>query len=274
MKTVLIQMNSTDDKAVNIEAAIAWVERAARAEQPQLIVLPELFTYLGGTPQGARAAAEAFAGSGLHRRLGELAADLKVHLHAGSMVERDSGDYYNATAVFGPDGRQVARYRKIHLFDVTTPDGVVYNESTVYRPGNSIDSYLVGGHRVGCSICYDLRFPELYLKLAQQGVQVIVVPAAFTLQTGKDHWEVLCRARAIEAQAYVLAANQYGQYEEEGIMRANYGNSMVVDPWGKVIARAQDKACYISAELDFDYLAEVRSNLPSLRHRVLATGER
>lgn len=152
--------------------------------------------------------------------------------------------------------------------------GPANNESTVYRPGNSIDSYLVGGHRVGYSICYDLRFPELYLKLAQQGVQVIVVPAAFTLQTGKDHWEVLCRARAIEAQAYVLAANQYGRYEEEGIMRANYGNSLVVDPWGKVIARAQDKACYISAELDFDYLAEVRSNLPSLRHRVLATGER
>ena len=155
---------------------------------------------------------------------------------------------------------------------MVTPDGKVFQESATYTPGADIVTYAIGDIRIGCTICYDLRFAELFVALARAGVEVIVAPAAFTMMTGKDHWEVLLRARAIETQSYVLAPGQTGAYVEEGVDRLNYGNSLVADPWGTVLARAQDRVGWVNATLDFDYLRKVRSDLPSNKNRVLLMG--
>ena len=169
--------------------------------------------------------------------------------------------------VFDRDGRELARYRKLHLFDITTPDGKEYRESATFARGARVVTFDALGTRFGLSICYDLRFAELYLELAKAGAKVILVPAAFTLQTGKDHWEVLLRARAIETQTYVLAPAQWGRYANGG--RANYGHSLIADPWGHVIAKAQDKVGYIAARLDLEEVERVRARMPCAQHRVL-----
>ncbi len=269
MKVSLIQMNSTDDKAKNLASAVQLIDEAVAVDCPELVVLPELFTYLGGTTEGAMAAAEVFPDGEAYRLIQDKARQHNVYIHAGSLVEKEGDNYYNTTVVFDEKGNSVASYRKIHLFDITTPDGLVFNESATYTAGSSTSTYDIKGNKAACSICYDVRFPELYIDLAKQGAKLIVIPAAFTLQTGKDHWEVLCRARAIESQCYVLAPNQYGQYIEDAIPRANYGNSMIIDPWGAVLARAADKVGHICAELDFAYLDTIRAKLPSLQHRKL-----
>lgn len=272
MKVTLLQTNSRDDKAVNLEEVEALLRAAIEDGAPDLVALPELFTYLGGTVEGARVSAEALPGGPAHTMLSRIAREYGVNIHGGSMNEVDGGALFNTTLAFNRDGEQVARYRKIHMFDIVTPDGKVYRESATYTPGGEIVVYEADGVRIGCAICYDLRFAEIFLALARARADVIVLPAAFTMLTGKDHWEVLLRARAIETQSYVLAPGQTGAYVEEGIDRLNYGNSLVVDPWGTVIARAQDKVGWVHATLDFDYLAKVRADLPSNANRVLATG--
>ena len=168
--------------------------------------------------------------------------------------------------VFDQDGRELARYRKLHLFDITTPDGREFKESATFGRGARVVTYDALGTRIGCSICYDLRFPELYLQLAKAGAKVILVPSNFTLQTGKDHWEVLLRARAIETQCYVLAPAMWGRY---GQGRMSYGHSLIADPWGHVIAKAQDRVGYIAARLDLEEVERVRTRMPCAEHRVL-----
>lgn len=269
MKVCLLQMNSRDNKEQNLVQAEQLLRESIEASRPDLVLLPELFTYLGGTVEGARASAEQLPGGPAYQLLQNIAREYRVYLHGGSLNERDGDRYYNTSLVFNPAGEEIARYRKIHLFDVTTPDGKSYRESATYSRGEQIGTFKIGDITVGCSICYDLRFAELYAALANAGADVIVIPAAFTLMTGKDHWEVLCRARAIETQTYVLAVNQTGPYIEDGIDRASYGNSMVIDPWGTVIARAREGIGYTSANLDFSYLENVRTNLPVHRHHVL-----
>jgi predicted amidohydrolase len=267
MKVALIQMNSQGDKGANLAQAKRLIEQAVAEERPDLVALPEVWTLLSEDAAAKRAAAEPLPGGEAYGLLQELAARHRVVLHGGSLIERDGEALYNTTVVFGPDGAELARYRKLHLFDIVTPDGREYRESATFTGGARVVCFDALGTRIGLSICYDLRFPELYVQLAKEGAKVILVPSAFTLQTGKDHWEVLLRARAIETQTYVLAPAQWGRYA--GGSRACYGHSLIADPWGHVIAKAQDKVGYIAARLDLEEVERVRRRMPCAEHRVL-----
>jgi deaminated glutathione amidase len=266
MKVALIQMNSQGDKARNLAQAQALIEQAVAEERPDFVALPEMWTLLSDDNDEKRAAAEPLPGGEASGLLQELAARHQIVLHGGSLIERDGEVLYNTTVVFDPAGRELARYRKLHLFDITTPDGREFRESATFGRGARVVTYDALGTRIGCSICYDLRFPELYLALAKAGAKVILVPSNFTLQTGKDHWEVLLRARAIETQTYVLAPAMWGRY---GQGRFSYGHSLIADPWGHVIAKAQDKVGYIAARLDLEEVERVRARMPCAEHRVL-----
>ena len=267
MKIGIVQMNAIDDKAANLAHARELIDAAVAAEAPDVVVLPEMFAYHGMSGDGRRQNAEILPEGETYAMLRRTARDHGIVLHGGSFIERDGEHYYNTTVVFDRDGGELARYRKIHLFDVTTPDGREYFESAVFSHGSDVVAYDLGDMRVGCSICYDLRFPELYQALASQGAAVIMVPSAFTLLTGKDHWEVLLRARAIETESYVVAPAQWGLYP--GGKGASYGHSMIVDPWGQVVAAVSDGEGFAAARIDMDYLATVRRRIPVAEHKVL-----
>lgn len=267
MKVTLIQMNTRDDKAANLRQAESLIDEAVAADGPDLVSLPEMFTYLGADPERRRASAEPIPGGDSYLMLQDLAKRHGVILHGGSMFERDGDKVFNTTVVFDREGGELARYRKIHLFDVTTPDGREYKESAVTSPGSEVVCFEADGIPIGLTICYDLRFQELFQAVTRKGAKVIMMPAAFTLMTGKDHWEVLLRARAIETQTYVLAAGQHGAYDDTG--RASFGHSLIVDPWGHVIARARDGIGFVSAHLDIPYLETIRAKIPVADHRVL-----
>lgn len=267
MRVSLIQMNATDDKAANRETAGSLIARAVAADNPEMVVLPEMFAYHGMNGQGRRDAAEPIPGGETYDFLRGLAQRHSVVLHGGSFIEKAGEDFFNTTVVFGSDGEELARYRKIHLFDVTTPDGREYKESAVFSRGSEIVTYQVNGLRIGCSVCYDLRFPELYQALAKAGCHIIMVPAAFTLMTGKDHWEVLLRARAIETETYIVAPAQWGPYPNG--KGTSYGHSMIVDPWGQVIARITEGDDFVTARLSPGYIDTVRTRIPVAEHKVL-----
>ena len=275
LKAVLIQMNSGPDKAANLAAAEALIARAVEAERPDFVALPECFDFLGGRREDKLAAAEPIGEGPASLLMSRLARAHGIVLHAGSMLERVQGlggpadRIRNTTVAFDRDGREVARYRKIHMFDIETPDGMSYRESASFEPGRHVVTYDCAGVTVGCAICYDLRFPRLFEALVDHGAEVIVLPSAFTLQTGKDHWEVLCRARAIEAQAYLLAPAQCGTHRAGGETRTTFGQSLVVDPWGHVIARASDEPGFVAARLEPDRVAAVRRRMPVREHRVM-----
>jgi deaminated glutathione amidase len=273
MKVALIQMNSGADKTANLEAARTLIERAVEQERPDWICLPEVFDFMGGAREQKFAAAESFPDGSAYRTMQGLARRHRVFIHAGSVLERveEEARIANTTLVFDRSGDEVARYRKIHLFDVTTPDGAQYKESAAIKPGDAVVVYECEGAKIGCAICYDLRFPYLFQALAEKGAQVIALPAAFTLMTGKDHWETLCRARAIENEVYFCAAAQTGTFKDGNETRATYGRSLVVDPWGCVVAMASDGPGFIAARLDFDRLRRVRELIPVAQHRVKLT---
>jgi len=275
VKISLIQMNTQERKDANLAQAERLIGAAVAEDRPDLVLLPEMFTMLSEDLEAKRANAEILpardgsnaptgAAYGLLQR---LAAQHRIHVHGGSLLERDGDQFFNTSVAFDRSGREVARYRKIHLFDVVTPDGKQYRESANVGRGTEIVTYDLEGHTVGCSICYDMRFPELYQALARRGAEIVVVPSAFTLQTGKDHWEPLLRARAIETETYVLAAAQTGSFANGN--RTHYGHSLAVDPWGHVIARASDKVGFVTARLDFDLLRDVRARIPVHQHKVL-----
>lgn len=270
MKVTLIQMNSIDDKAANLAMASQLIERAVAEEGPDWVLLPECFDHLGGTRESKFAAAEQLPGGPAYRLMQDLARRHRVHVHAGSILERIDGEdrLGNTTVVFDRSGAEVARYRKIHLFDITTPDGTEYKESASFKPGDAVVTYDCEGIKVGCSICYDLRFPQLFQALADRGAEMIALPAAFTLQTGKDHWEVLCRARAIETETYFCAAAQTGNFTQGNQIRSTYGHSLVVDPWGHVTARASDGIGLVTTRIDTGRVAKVRTMIPVAQHRV------
>lgn len=269
MRVLMLQLNSRHDKPANLSAIDAMVDDALADTRVDLIVLPEYATFLGGSVGEQWAAGETFPDGDGYRAMSALAQRHATTVHVGSMIETDGDQHYNTAIAFADDGTELAKYRKIHLFDVETPGGHVFRESDVINRGSEIVDYVLGEHRVGCSICYDLRFSELYLAHMQAGCDIIVAPAAFNLETGKDHWEVLCRARAIETQSWVIAPAQIGLHLEPGGERPCYGNAMVVDPWGTVIARAPSRPGPVIVQLDFDYQKTVRTNLPSNRHHVL-----
>lgn len=273
MKIALIQMNSSDDKAANLAQAEKLVVQAIESERPDWISLPEVFSFMGGSREQKAAAAEVFPDGAAYNLMRDLARRHGVFIHAGSMLERLPGEERlgNTTVAFNRAGEEVARYRKIHMFDVTTPDGQDYRESAAMKPGEDVVVYDCEGVAVGCAICYDLRFPALFSALASRGAQMIALPSAFTLATGKDHWEVLCRARAIETQTWFAAAAQTGQFRQGKDMRATYGHSLVADPWGHVVAKASDGTGYVAARIDLDLLNRVRAQIPVARHKVPLT---
>jgi deaminated glutathione amidase len=259
------QMISGPDRMKNLEVATRLVRRAAE-RGATLVGLPENVAWMG-SEKDRPGAAERLDGPTL-TRFAELARELRIHLLAGSIMESGApaGRVYNTSVLLGPDGQRLALYRKIHLFDAEVGDGATYRESDTVAPGDTPVTAETPVGTVGLTICYDLRFPELYRALSRAGATVLTVPAAFTLMTGKDHWEVLLRARAIENQAYVLAPAQGGRHTDQ---RVTYGHAMVVDPWGLVVARASDGEGLAIAEVDTELLARVRRNLPALRHRRL-----
>lgn len=269
MKVSLIQMNSISDKAANIAAAEALIERAVREEKPDWVLLPEFFDWAGGAKADKLRNAESFPGGPAYAMARGRAIKHGVFVHAGSIMEKIEGEerIHNTSVVFNREGREVARYRKIHLFDVTTPDGTPYQESATVKPGDRVVTYDCEGVTIGCSICYDLRFPDLFQALAEKGAEVIALPAAFTMQTGKDHWEVLLRARAIETETYVCASAQTGSFTVGNEQRMTYGHSLVADPWGHVIAKASEGVGVISARLDREQVARARRLIPVAQHR-------
>lgn len=272
MRLSVVQMNSRDDKAANLAAAERLVGAAVREDRPDLVVLPEVWTCMGGGETAKRAAAERLDETGeAWRLMRDLARRHRIWLHGGSVLETAPGEakLFNTTVVFDPDGREVARYRKIHLFDITAPDGREYRESATFGRGRELVTYEARGIRVGCAICYDLRFGELFRALAERDVDLLVVPSAFTLQTGKDHWEVLLRARAIETQTYVAAAAQWGPHAAGREERWSWGRALIVDPWGLVVAQACDGEGFATARLDRERIAEIRARIPLRAHRVL-----
>ena len=263
MRVAAVQLNSTADPAANLEVADR-LTRAAAADGASVIVLPEKWTAMGSDEQ-LRAAAETLDGPAV-RWARASARELGVDLIAGSIVERVEGreKLANTSVHVDPQGELTAVYRKLHMFDVEV-DGRVYRESDLEDPGEEIVlSQTAEGLQLGLSICYDLRFPELYRILAVRGAQAFPLPAAFTLATTRDHWETLLRARAIENQAFVIAANQIG--EHPGGNRSG-GRSMIVDPWGIVLAQAPDGEGHVVAELDIERLQEIRTRLPALANR-------
>jgi predicted amidohydrolase len=266
MRAAAIQLNSTGDKDANLREAERHVRDAA-ADGASLIVLPERVNVRGRDEDYMRQA-ESLDGV-TARWAAALARELGVDLVAGSIAERREGHekLSNTSLHLGPDGELRATYRKIHLFDVTVGD-IGYRESAAGEPGDEIvTSETEDGTRLGLSVCYDLRFPELYRILALEGARIVTIPANFTRPTGEAHWEVLIRARAIENQAFAIAAAQVRACPAE--QGPAYGNSMIVDPWGAILARADgDTPGFVAADLDLSRQDEVREKLPSLANRV------
>jgi nitrilase len=234
------------------------------------VCLPECFDFLGGGRKDKQAAAEIIPGGPAYSAMQALARKHKIFIHAGSMLEKIDGEerIHNTTVVFDRTGTEIARYRKIHMFDITAPDGTQYKESAAYKPGDAVATYDCEGVTVGCSICYDVRFPYLYQALVEKGAEMIAVPAAFTQQTGKDHWEVLLRARAIETETYVCAAGQTGSHVVGNETRNCYGHSLVSDPWGHVTAKASDGVGIVSTRIDPALVKKVRAQIPVAQHKV------
>lgn len=265
MRAAAVQLNSNEDKERNLAEADR-LTRAAAADGAELVVLPEKFNVLG-THDDYLAGAETLEGPTIGWAR-ETARELGIDLVAGSIVERREGrDKLSNTSVHvGSDGEVKGVYRKIHMFDVVV-GGVEYKESASEEPGEEITlTELANGETLGLTVCYDLRFPELFRILAIRGARVISLPAAFTKVTGQAHWEILIRARAIENQAFLVAADQVGIHPED---KESFGGSMIVDPWGEVLARAErDEPCFIAADLDSARQDDVRDKLPSLANRV------
>ena len=261
LTTAVVQMTSTDNVKDNINRAEKFIYQSVR-RGASLVALPENFAYL-------RSEAESIdyrqtIDGELVAWMRKLSIDLGIYLLAGSFPEAsESGKIYNSSLLFSPKGEMVAHYRKIHLFDATLSDGTVLTESRFVEPGSDLVVGKINNRVAGLTICYDLRFPEIFRRLALQGAEMIFVPSAFTMQTGRDHWEALLRARAIENQVYIIAPAQYGQHNPR---RASYGRAMIIDPWGTVMAKASDREGVVMAELDFEYLARVRAMMPCQQH--------
>jgi predicted amidohydrolase len=268
-RAAVVQLQSRQNVPENLAACAAAVRDAA-AYGAQLCVLPENFAFMG-PERGKLAMAETVdAGSPgpVLGRMIEVARAHRLHLVLGGFPERGPAPdrCFNAALLLAPDGSILGHYRKMHLFDVAIPGRATYRESEVFAPGAGPVTVATPLGAIGLSVCYDLRFPELYRAEVAAGARILAVPAAFTAHTGKDHWHPLCRARAIENQCFVLAAGQYGVHDEH---RVTYGHSLIVDPWGVVLAEVGDHPGLAVADLDLDYLERVRTELPCLAHRRL-----
>ena len=257
----MAQLNSGDSPELNLEGALEAV--TALAERgAELIVLPEHSDFIG--PDSSKEEqARSIDNSPYLDKLRTRADDLSCYVHIGSYLEKEGDSVYNCAVVFGPDGELVASYRKLHLFDVEIPGGKKYLESAVISPGLETVHFSIEEFNFGLATCYDLRFPELFRRLVLNGANVILLPAAFTMQTGRDHWEVLLRARAIENLCWVVGVGQWGEAPPNHLC---FGRSMVVDPWGLVTAQAPDGVTNVTAEIELQSVKDVRTRFPALDH--------
>lgn len=264
LRSAAIQVNTRDNPAQNLAAVERLLDQAADLGA-QFAALPEFWSYLGpyvGFEQAAQTVPGPFI-----ERLQEKARQHRMIVHGGSIVERHpelSGKFYNTCVLIDRSGEIVAKYRKIHLFDVDLANGERHYESERIVPGDELVTAQIDGITFGLTICYDLRFPELYRLLALRGAQIVMVPAGFTLHTGRDHWEVLLRARAIENLCYVIAPAQVGSYPPN---RHCFGRSMIIDPWGLVLAQAPDVPGVIMADIDLEASTRARAQIPCLENR-------
>ncbi len=259
-----IQMSSVPNIERNLSSAKGLVETAARAGA-SFICLPEAFVYMG--PETELAAEKERVAQAGPEFLRETAARLGVTLCGGVYEPAPDGRLYNSCLAFGPDGVELGRYRKVHLFDVAIPDGLQYRESQNVAPGDSVATFetpQIG--RIGMSVCYDLRFPELYRQLAAAGAGVLLVPSAFTEFTGRAHWRLLLQARAVENTCYVIAAAQTGNHYGQ---RRSYGHALIVDPWGEILGDAGAAPGFALATIDPERLLQIRREMPSLANRRL-----
>jgi predicted amidohydrolase len=270
MWVAAVQLNSIPEVEDNVARARAFIQEAA-GRGAQLVALPEHFAYLG--PEEDLAAVAQPSRGPLVSGFRELAQELKIFLLLGSFPElaEPATRPYNTSLLLGPTGQVLARYRKMHLFDVDLPGVPSYRESRFTQPGGEVVVAPLAGtpFTAGLAVCYDLRFSELFRAMMARGADLFLLPAAFTASTGPDHWEILVRARAIENQAYVVAPAQWGQHSPG---RRSYGRSLIVDPWGLVLAQAPDGEGVIYARLDFERLQRLRRELPCLTHCRLKRG--
>ncbi len=271
-----VQLNGSSDVERNLRVTEDLVRKAASAGA-RLVATPEATTYLG--PHARKVDLAESVDGPTHRRLADLAAELGITLLVGSVAERcddaalagsPPSRCYNTSLLFGPNGSLLARYRKLHLFDVdlTQQGGVRFFESDRTVPGTEVVAADTEVGRVGLSICYDVRFPEVYRRLSDDGADILAVPSAFTLMTGKDHWHALLRARAIENQAWVLAPGQWGAHDDKGLRRS-YGHSVIIDPWGTVVAECGDGEGVCYADLDLGRAQRIRQQIPMRDNRRL-----
>ena len=279
MRTTVIQMAPGASAPENIDRARALINAAVSSDKPDLVILPEMWSCLGGTRDMKFAAAENLpapddkgeAGP-LYAFLSGIAREHGIMLHGGSIGERHGGKLFNTSLFFDAEGHERARYRKIHLFDVTTPGGEGYRESDTYEPGSDIVTVpLDHGLKAGLAICYDIRFPALFHALRARGANVLLVPAAFTVETGLAHWETLLRARAIETQCWMVACGTTGTHtDESGQNRRTYGHSMIIDPWGTIVGQVSDGPGWSTARLDRTVTDSIRERMPVMAHHRLS----
>jgi deaminated glutathione amidase len=268
LEVAAVQLSSQNRVAENL-AACAELCAAAATRGAKLVVLPENFAFMGpDSERGAHAEVLGDVDAPIQRALSSLARRHAIFLVGGGMPERSENAErpFNTAVVLDPTGTLIGHYRKIHLFDVDLHDGTTLRESATTTAGTEPVLVGVDDFRIGLSICYDMRFPELYRALVQKGAEVLLAPSAFTLHTGKDHWHVLLRARAIESQCYVVAAAQWGKHP---LGRTTYGHALVADPWGTVTAECSDGRGFALGTVDAGRLTAVRTSLPSLEHRKL-----
>jgi predicted amidohydrolase len=268
MRAAISQLNAgVDDVEANMTSAERLLDAAADGGA-DIAVLPELFAYYG-SQRRKRELAEPLGGP-ITARIAGLARSRSMWVLGGSVCESADGRVYNTSFLFDRDGEMLARYRKIHLYDAELPGQRPIRESALFAAGDEVVTHDVDGIRLGLSICYDLRFPELYRGLMTSGAMALAVPSAFQAVTGAAHWETLLRARAIEEQSYVLAAAQWGPWGSPEAGHRTYGNAMIVDPWGAVVVRAPDEGDGVwFADVDADEVRAVRTRLPALSHRRL-----
>ncbi|MBI3543157.1 MAG: carbon-nitrogen hydrolase family protein [Deltaproteobacteria bacterium] len=264
MLVAAVQLTSKANKKKNLAVAKALMTRAVR-QGAELVALPEYFSFIGTKAELFKEAEKKGDGPA-HEMVSSFAREHEVYVLAGSIPtysEKKTDKLLNRSLLYGPDGKLVAHYDKIHLFDTELLDSRSYKESETFKPGEKLGIVDTPFGKVGLTLCYDLRFPELFRALTMKGCRVIFVPAAFTMYTGKDHWLPLLKARAIENQVYIIAPAQIGTHAEK---KSSYGKSCVIDPWGNIIALAPDCETVIVADLDFKFLAKVRKELPVLKH--------
>lgn len=259
-----IQLTTKSNKKKNLAVATALMERAVR-QGAELIALPEYFSFVGIRNELIKEAEKADEGLAF-KTVSDFARKHEVYVLAGSIPTQSGGKerrLSNRSIFFGPDGKVLGKYDKIHLFDTEITESRAYRESETFKPGSELSVIDTPFGKVGLTVCYDLRFPEVYRSLALRGARIIFVPSAFTMYTGKDHWLALLKARAIENQVYIIAPAQIGKHSDQMV---SYGKTCIIDPWGNIIALAPDCETAIVADIDFKFLAKVRKELPVLKH--------